>query len=205
MTNTSDVLDERLIDPDPVKQFQQWFDDAINAKLPLPEAMSLATVTSDGKPTSRMVLLKGVDLNGFVFYTNYRSTKAKELDANPNAALVFFWPQLERQVRVEGPVTRTSAAESREYFATRPRGSQIGAWASPQSEVIATRTELEKRKAEFEERYRDREVEWPEHWGGYRLKPDRIEFWKGRPDRLHDRILYAREADGTWSIKRLAP
>ena len=205
MTNTSDVLDERLIDPDPVKQFQQWFDDAINAKLPLPEAMSLATVTSDGKPTSRMVLLKGVDLNGFVFYTNYRSAKARELDANPNAALVFFWPQLERQVRVEGPVTRTSAAESREYFATRPRGSQIGAWASPQSEVIATRTELEKRKAEFEERYRDREVEWPEHWGGYRLKPDRIEFWKGRPDRLHDRILYAREADGTWSIKRLAP
>ncbi|HEV8367369.1 MAG TPA: pyridoxamine 5'-phosphate oxidase [Pyrinomonadaceae bacterium] len=205
MTNTTDTLDERLIDRDPVKQFQRWFDDAINASLLLPEAMSLATVTSDGKPTSRMVLLKGVDLNGFVFYTNYRSAKAKELDANPNAALVFFWPQLERQVRVEGRVTRTSAAESREYFATRPRGSQIGAWASPQSEVIATRTELEKRKAEFEERYRDREVDWPEHWGGYRLKPDRIEFWKGRPDRLHDRILYEREADGTWSIKRLAP
>jgi len=205
MSDTTDTLDERLIDPEPVKQFQQWFDDAIKASLPLPEAMSLATVTTDGKPTSRMVLLKGVDLNGFVFYTNYRSAKAKELDANPNAALVFFWPQLERQVRVEGRVTRTSAAESSEYFATRPRGSQIGAWASPQSEVIATRTELEKRKAEFEERYRDREVDWPEHWGGYRLKPDRIEFWKGRPDRLHDRILYEREADGTWSIKRLAP
>jgi len=205
MTNTSDTLDERLIDADPVKQFQRWFDDAIKASLPLPEAMSLATVTSDGKPTSRMVLLKGVDLNGFVFYTNYRSAKAKELDANPNAALVFFWPQLERQVRVEGRVMRTSAAESREYFATRPRGSQIGAWASPQSEVIATRTELEKRKAEFEARYRDREVDWPEHWGGYRLKPDRLEFWKGRPDRLHDRILYEREADGTWSIRRLAP
>ena len=205
MTTTTDLLDEHLINPDPIKQFQQWFDDAIKASLPLPEAMSLATVKSDGKPTSRMVLLKGVDLNGFVFYTNYRSAKAKELDANPNAALVFFWPQLERQVRVEGRVTRTSAAESSEYFATRPRGSQIGAWASPQSEVIATRTELEKRKAEFEERYRDREVHWPEHWGGYRLKPDRIEFWKGRPDRLHDRILYEREADGTWSIKRLAP
>jgi pyridoxamine 5'-phosphate oxidase len=205
MSDNTDTLDERLIDPEPVKQFQQWFDDAIKASLPLPEAMSLATVTTDGKPTSRMVLLKGVDLNGFVFYTNYRSAKAKELDANPNAALVFFWPQLERQVRVEGRVTRTSAAESREYFATRPRGSQIGAWASPQSEVIATRTELEKRKAEFEERYRDREVDWPEHWGGYRLKPARIEFWKGRPDRLHDRILYERAADGTWSIKRLAP
>src|SRR5215510_16165884 len=150
MTN-ADILDERTIDPDPVKQFQKWFDDAIAAQLPLPEAMSLATVRSDGKPAARMVLLKNIDSEGFVFFTNYHSAKAKELENNPNAALVFFWPQLERQVRVEGVVTRTSAAESREYFATRPRGSQIGAWASPQSDVISAREVLEQRQAELEE------------------------------------------------------
>jgi pyridoxamine 5'-phosphate oxidase len=205
MTNTTDILDERMIDSDPIKQFQQWFSDAIAASLPLPEAMSLATVSKDGRPSARMILLKKVDSDGFVFFTNYGSSKAKDLHDNPNAALVFFWPQLERQVRVEGTVTKTTAAESREYFATRPRGSQIGAWASPQSEVISERGQLEKREAELEEFYRDRDVDWPEHWGGYRLKPDRIEFWKGRPDRLHDRILYERQADGSWSIKRLAP
>ena len=205
MTNTQDILDERLIDRDPIAQFQQWFADAVAAGLPLPEAMSLATVTPEGKPTSRMVLLKRVDTEGFVFFTNYRSAKAQELAVNPNACVSFFWPQLERQVRVEGVVSKTSAAESREYFATRPRGSQIGAWASPQSEVIPARAVLEQRQAEFEAAYRDREVPWPEHWGGYCLKPDRIEFWKGRPDRLHDRILYVRQVDGSWTIQRLAP
>jgi pyridoxamine 5'-phosphate oxidase len=205
MADSSDTLDERLIDRDPIAQFKKWFDDAIAAALPLPEAMSLATVTQEGKPTARMVLLKRVDAEGFVFFTNYRSAKARELAANPNASLVFFWPQLERQVRVEGTVAKTSAAESREYFATRPRGSQIGAWASPQSEVIPGRDGLEKRRAELEETYRDRDVPWPEHWGGYCLKPNRIEFWKGRSDRLHDRIVYELEPDGSWSLKRLAP
>jgi pyridoxamine 5'-phosphate oxidase len=205
MTNTQETLDERSIDRDPIAQFRRWFDGAVAAGLPLPEAMSLATVSADGKPTARMVLLKRVDANGFVFFTNYRSAKARELAENPNACLVFFWPQLERQVRVEGVVSKTSAEESREYFATRPRGSQIGAWASPQSEVIPGREVLEQRQAELEEVHRDREVPWPEHWGGYCLKPVRIEFWKGRSDRLHDRILYVRQSDGSWTIQRLAP
>ena len=205
MTNTPETLDEQLIDRDPIAQFQRWFADAVASGLPLPEAMSLSTITAEGKPAARMVLLKRVDAEGFVFFTNYRSSKARELAANPNASLVFFWPQLERQVRVEGVVTKTSAAESREYFASRPRGSQIGAWASPQSEVIPGREVLEQRRAELEEVYRDREIPWPEHWGGYCLKPERIEFWKGRRDRLHDRILYVRQADGSWAIHRLAP
>ena len=205
MTNTQETLDEQLIDRDPIAQFQRWFADAVAAGLPLPEAMSLSTITPEGKPTARMVLLKRVDADGFVFFTNYRSAKARELTGNPNASLVFFWPQLERQVRVEGVVSKTSAAESREYFATRPRGSQIGAWASPQSEVIQGREVLEQRQAELEEVYRDREIPWPEHWGGYCLKPERIEFWKGRRDRLHDRILYVRQSDESWTIQRLAP
>lgn len=198
-------LDENRIDRDPIKQFQLWFDDAVAAKLPLPEAMSLATVTPDGRPTARMVLLKQVDIDGFVFYTNYESAKAKQLEVNPYAALVFYWPQLERQVRVEGKVTRTSAEESSAYFKTRPRESQIGAWASPQSEVISAREVLEQRARELAEQYCDREIDCPSNWGGYRLKPDRIEFWKGRVGRLHDRMLYELQPDRTWSIKRLAP
>ena len=205
MTNTPETLDEQLIDRDPIAQFQRWFADAIAAGLPLPEAMSLSTITPEGKPAARMVLLKRVDDEGFVFFTNYRSAKARELAANPNASLVFFWPQLERQVRIEGVVSKTSTAESRDYFASRPRGSQIGAWASPQSEVIPGREVLEQRRAELEEAYRDREIPWPEHWGGYCLKPERIEFWKGRRDRLHDRILYVKQPDGSWAIQRLAP
>ena len=201
----SETLDERSIDRDPIKQFQLWFDSAVAAHFPLPEAMSLATVTPDGRPTSRMVVLKSFDGDGFVFYTNYRSAKANDLETNPNAALTFFWPQLEKQVRIEGSVTKTSAAESRRYFETRPRESQIGAWASPQSDVISGRDELELRQRELEETYRNQPVPWPEHWGGYRLKPERIEFWKGRVGRLHDRIVYELQADGSWSIKRLAP
>jgi len=198
-------LDENRIDPDPIKQFQGWFKEAQEAKLPLPEAMTLATATPDGKPSARMVLLKGVDKRGFVFFTNYLSAKAAELESNPYAALVFFWSAFDRQVRVEGKIVKTSAAESSEYFQTRPRESQIGAWASPQSEVIPSRDELERRKMEFEESYRDRVVDRPLHWGGYRLQPDRIEFWKGRLGRLHDRILYERIKSGDWLIKRLAP
>lgn len=199
-----DGLDEKVIDRDPIRQFQSWLDDAIAAKLPLPEAMTLATATPDGKPSARMVLLKQADHNGFVFYTNYRSVKAAQLDANPFAALVFYWAQLDRQVRVEGSVTRTSAEESREYFRTRPRESQIGAWASQQSEVISGREVLEQRASELETLYCERDIDCPEHWGGYRLMPERIEFWKSRVGRLHDRILYQRAADG-WTITRLAP
>jgi pyridoxamine 5'-phosphate oxidase len=197
-------LDEKLIDRDPIKQFQVWLDDAFAAKLPLPEAMTLATATPDGRSSARMVLLKQVDQNGFVFFTNYESAKAGQLEANPRAALVFFWPQLERQVRVEGSVSKTSAEESCEYFKNRPRESQIGAWASAQSEVISGRDVLEKRAQELETLYRDREIDCPEFWGGYRLKPESIEFWKGRIGRLHDRILYQRNPDG-WTISRLAP
>lgn len=198
-------LDENRIERDPIKQFQLWFDDAIAAKLPMPDAMNLATVTPDGRPTARMVLLKQVDTGGFVFFTNYQSSKARQLDINPYAALVFYWPQLERQVRVEGRVAKTSAEESAAYFKTRPRESQIGAWASPQSEVISAREILEQRAHELAEQYCDREIDCPAHWGGFRLKPDRIEFWKGRVGRLHDRILYELQPDGTWTIKRLAP
>jgi len=197
-------LDEKTIDPDPIKQFQSWFNDAIAAKLPLPEAMMLATATPDGRPSARMVLLKQVDHDGFVFFTNYRSVKAEQLDANPYAALVFYWSQLDRQVRVEGSVVKTSAQESRDYFKTRPRESQIGAWASEQSQAISGRDALEQRAQELEALYRDREVDRPEHWGGYRLNPERIEFWKSRIGRLHDRILYQRDGAG-WSITRLAP
>jgi pyridoxamine 5'-phosphate oxidase len=203
--NTANVLDERTIERDPIKLFRLWFHEAIAARLPLPEAMTLATSTPDGKPSARMVLLKQVDHSGFVFYTNYNSAKAHDLDGNPQAALVFYWATLEHQVRVEGQVVRTSTAESREYFRTRPRESQIGAWASPQSDVISDREVLERRQRELEELYRDREVDCPEYWGGYRLVPERIEFWKGRVGRLHDRILYERQADNSWKILRLAP
>ncbi|HEU4869528.1 MAG TPA: pyridoxamine 5'-phosphate oxidase [Pyrinomonadaceae bacterium] len=200
----SEGLDEKTIDRDPIKQFQTWFNDAFEAKLPLPEAMTLATATPDGKPSARMVLLKQVDHDGFVFYTNYNSAKAQQLDANPYAALVFYWAKLDRQVRIEGSISRTSREESLAYFATRPRESQIGAWASEQSEVIESRAILEQRAEELEHKYRDREIDCPEHWGGYRLKPERIEFWKSRIGRLHDRILYEREGDA-WTITRLAP
>lgn len=198
-------LDEKEIDPDPIKQFEIWLTEALEAKIPLAEAMTLATAAPDGRPSARMVLLKQVDQGGFVFFTNYRSAKARELDANPNAALVFYWNQLERQVRVEGSVVRVSAEESRDYFRTRPRESQIGAWASNQSEAISGRDVLEQRARELDDFYFDREIECPEHWGGYRVVPDRIEFWKGRVGRLHDRILYRRDSAGGWTITRLAP
>jgi pyridoxamine 5'-phosphate oxidase len=198
-------LDEKSVDRDPIELFRRWFDEAIASGSRLPDAMTLATATKDGKPSARMVLLKQVDDQGFVFYTNYNSNKARELDENPHAALVVYWVQLDRQVRVEGSVERISATESDEYFRTRPRESQLGALASPQSEVIESRDVLEQRYAELDEFYRDRPVERPKHWGGYRLKPERIEFWQNRESRLHDRILYERQSDGSWSIKRLAP
>ena len=198
-------LDEKSVDPNPIDLFQRWFGEAFASGSRLPDAMTLATATKDGRPSARMVLLKQADDEGFVFYTNYRSKKARELDENPRAALVLYWVGLDRQVRIEGTVERISAAESDEYFASRPRESQLGALASPQSDVIEGREVLEKRYAELDETYRDREVERPEHWGGYRLKPDLIEFWQNRVGRLHDRILYERDSKGSWMIKRLAP
>ena len=199
------MLDEQTVDPDPIQFFQRWFSDAMASGSRLPDAATLATATKDGRPSARMVLLKHVDQRGFVFYTNYRSSKAKELAENPRAALVCYWVGLDRQVRVEGSVEKISPEESDEYFRTRPRESQLGALASPQSEVIERREALDSRFQELEELYRDREVERPEHWGGYRIKPERIEFWSNRPGRLHDRILYELQDNGSWSIKRLAP
>lgn len=204
MTEQNDELDELVIDRDPIRQFRIWFDEAVSSGMKLPEAMMLATASRDGRPSARAVLLKQVDDEGFVFYTNYRSAKARDLEENPQAALAFYWSQFDRQVRVEGSVERTSREESREYFKTRPRESQIGAWASPQSDVIENREELESRVVEFEELYGDREIECPEYWGGYRVRPNRIEFWKSRLGRLHDRIVYERDGEN-WKISRLAP
>lgn len=201
----ADSIDEQTVDRDPLTLFQRWLHEAKALGIQLAEAMTLATSTPEGKPSARLVLLKQADEHGFVFFTNYQSMKARELDSNPQAALVFYWPQLERQVRVEGTVERTGAAESDAYFRTRPRESQIGALASPQSEVIASRAALQQKASELEKLYEGRDVERPEHWGGYRLHASRIEFWKGRPGRLHDRISYDRQPDGSWTIKRLAP
>jgi pyridoxamine 5'-phosphate oxidase len=198
-------LDEKTVDPNPLNLFRRWFDEAIASGSRLPDAMTLATATKEGKPSARMLLLKQVDEQGFVFYTNYNSRKARELEENPFAALVCYWVGLDRQVRVEGNVERVSAAESDEYFRTRPRESQIGAITSPQSDVIQGREFLEQRFRDFEGMYRDRAVPRPAHWGGYRLKPERIEFWQNRSGRLHDRIDYQRQTDGSWTIQRLAP
>lgn len=205
LTSIDNSIDESTADPDPIKQFNRWFDQARGAGIPLAEAMTLATATANGQPSARMVLLKSVDEDGFVFYTNYHSRKARELDENPFAALIFYWQPLDYQVRVEGTVTRVEPKESDEYFATRPRESQLGAHASPQSEIVDDRAFLEDRYAQLEKAYLDREVSRPEHWGGYRLNPQRIEFWKSRTGRLHDRVLYEREPDGLWHRSRLAP
>lgn len=201
----TELLDEKNVDRDPIAQFRHWFDDAIASGSRLPESMTLATATPGGKPSARVVLLKQVDEAGFVFYTNYRSAKAKELETNPQAALVFYWVGLDRQVRVEGTVARVSSEESDQYFSTRPRASQLGALVSPQSEIIAGREVLEERLRELEKIYENREVKRPEHWGGYRLTPERIEFWQNRPGRLHDRIVYNLKPNGEWTIQRLAP
>jgi pyridoxamine 5'-phosphate oxidase len=201
---TMRTFDEREAATDPFEQFDRWFKEAAESGAILPEAMSLSTTTVDGHPSSRMVLLKEVDRRGFVFYTNYESRKSEDLAANPFAALLFWWGALERQVRIEGAVEPVNEEESDAYFRTRPRGSQLGAWASEQSSVITSREVLEKRLAELEAEYADREVPRPEFWGGFRVLPTEIEFWQGRANRLHDRLLYRRE-ENRWVMERLAP
>jgi pyridoxamine 5'-phosphate oxidase len=197
-------LDEQDIARDPYTQFDRWFKEAIAAKMPMLNSMTLATVAASGRPSARIVLLKGVDARGFVFYTNYSSRKGTELAANPLAALLFHWTELEREVRIEGGVEKVSAQESDEYFASRPLGSRHAAIASPQSAVVANRAELEASFAAAEKLHGESPAR-PPHWGGYRVLPDAIEFWQGRPNRLHDRLLYKRAGGSEWKIERLAP
>lgn len=192
------------VDANPVDQFLSWFDMAINAEIMEPNAMTLSTIDGN-KPSSRIVLLKGVENEEFVFYTNYNSSKGKQMAISPYVSLNFFWPELERQVRIEGIVIKVDADTSDAYFKSRPRGSQIGAWVSPQSESIESREILEKRLEEIELKFKDKEVERPPHWGGYSVKPTIVEFWQGRPSRLHDRIRYTFSESKNWKIERLAP
>ena len=201
---TRAALAEADVDADPVVQFGRWFEQAQEAGLLEPTAMTLATATPDGRPSARMVLLRGFDERGFCFYTNYQSRKGEELAANPRASLVFWWDKLERQVRIEGTVERTSRAESEAYFASRPPGSQLSAAVSPQSRVIGDRAALERRVAELATSVPDGKVPLPDFWGGYRLAHEVVEFWQGRPNRLHDRLRYRRAGEG-WKIERLAP
>src|SRR5436305_11052938 len=198
-------LSEEDLAADPVDQFRVWLAQAREAQPEDFTAMVLATADRDGRPAARVVLLKGLDERGFVFYTHYQSAKGRELAANPRAALVFYWSALERQVRIEGTVEKTTREESEAYFASRPRGSRLGAWASPQSRPLAGREELERRAEAAAERFADGDVPLPEDWGGFRVFPETVEFWQGRPSRLHDRLRYVRLPEGGWRIERLAP
>jgi len=206
MTDHLSTLTKDNIDANPIRQFEAWFEEVRAGGVSEQDSISmvLATASKDGRPSARVVLLKSFDDRGFVFYTNYQSRKGKELDENPRACLLFYWSQLWRQVRIEGDVEKISAAESEEYFQSRPLGSKLGAWASNQSEVVDNRETLESRFNELEKRFGE-EVPRPEYWGGYRIQPDSIEFWQGRDNRLHDRLRYRLEESGVWLIERLAP
>ncbi|MDB6121971.1 MAG: pyridoxamine-phosphate oxidase [Pedosphaera sp.] len=193
------------LDPDPMAQFQKWFQQALTAKLPEPNAMTLATADRQGRPSARIVLLKAADERGFIFFTNYLSRKGHELDENPNASLVFFWQELERQVCIAGSVTKVSREESEHYFNSRPKGSRLAAWVSSQSAAIKDRSVIEEKLAQLLVQYPDDQVPLPSYWGGYCVAPSRIEFWQGRPNRLHDRFRYTRQTDASWLIERLSP
>ncbi|MBA3705641.1 MAG: pyridoxamine 5'-phosphate oxidase [Bacteroidetes bacterium] len=199
-----ETLDEKDVNPHPILQFEKWFKEAVDAKVNEPNAMTIATATKEGKPSARIVLLRNFDENGFIFYTNYTSRKGVEILENPNAALLFFWPELERQVRIEGILQKQTPEESAVYFQSRPRTSKLGAWTSEQSKVIASRKVLDEEYKKLSEKYPDEKVPCPPYWGGYVLKPVSIEFWQGRPSRLHDRILYTLK-NNNWKIERLAP
>lgn len=198
-------LSEKDVNPDPVKQFEIWWQQAVEAKTDEPNAMTLATCTATGKPSARIVLLKEIKENGFVFFTNYESRKAKEIGGNSYAALVFFWKELERQIRIEGKIKKTDAGESDAYFAVRPRESQIGAWSSPQSSVIKSAAFLQQNVKKFSQQFEGHDVTRPAFWGGYIVEPNKMEFWQGRPGRLHDRLLYSLSENKEWAIERLAP
>ena len=199
-------LDTPDLDPDPIAMFHRWMQDTIDAGIHEPNAVAVATVSADGRPSSRMVLLKGVDERGFVFYTNLDSRKGVDVAANPGVSLLFPWHDLQRQVRVDGTATRVGQAESEAYFASRPRESQLGAWASPQSQVVASRVALDERYDDVVGRFgEDGEVPLPPYWGGLRVRPETVEFWQGRKGRMHDRLRYRRDADGAWAVDRLAP
>jgi pyridoxamine 5'-phosphate oxidase len=202
---SSQSLLETDVEQNPVDQFQKWWNEAINSEIDEANAMTLATASSDGMPSARIMLLKGFDNNGFVFFTNYKSYKSMHLEENPKACLVFFWKELERQVRITGLVKKISEKESDEYFYSRPIGSQIGAWASNQSQVIENRELLQEKVLKLTEDFKTRDLKRPPHWGGYVVTPVIIEFWQGRPSRLHDRIQYTLEEDGSWKIERLSP
>lgn len=199
------VLLEADAAADPMQQFRRWFDEALAANVEEVNAMTLATASAEGVPAARIVLLKGFDASGFVFFTNYSSAKGAQLEENPRACLVFFWAPLERQVRITGLVSKTSAEESTAYYNSRPLSSRIGAWASPQSSVIAGREWLESNEKKLELSFEGKDIERPAHWGGYRVQPVSIEFWQGRESRLHDRLLYTTGENGTWKVERLAP
>ena len=200
-----DGLSRGHLDPDPFVQFDRWMHDALNADLTDATAMSLATASADGQPTLRTVLLKYYDANGFVFYTNLESVKARQIAENPKAALLFYWREFDRQVKITGSAERVAAADSLRYFISRPRDSQLGAWVSAQSRVIGSRALLEQKFEEIKRKFADGEIPLPSFWGGYRIVPQRIEFWQGRANRLHDRFVYCRQEDGSWPIERLAP
>ena len=199
------AFSEEAAADDPFRQFDRWWSEALHSGIEEVNAMVLSTVASSGMPSSRTVLLKGYDGGGFVFYTNYESNKGRELERHPFASLLFFWKELERQVRIEGGCKRVSEAESDAYFASRPEGSRIGAWASPQSRVIPSREYLDEQSELMRRRFPEDAIPRPPHWGGYRVVPVMVEFWQGRPDRLHDRMRYERSANGTWQRNRLAP
>jgi pyridoxamine 5'-phosphate oxidase len=202
---TKAILEENNINSSPFVQFEKWFEETLKSKVNEPNAMHLSTISENMRPVGRVVLLKFFDTSGLCFFTNYNSRKASNLAFNPFGALTFFWPELERQIRIEGTIDKMSEAESITYFSERPRKSQLGAWASPQSEEIESRAVLEENYKKLEEKFEGKQVPRPEHWGGYRLRPDYFEFWQGRRSRLHDRIIYKMGSNALWEIKRIAP